>query len=67
MLDAGFGNVPVVTLGLGRKVSNEQEGFELKWQKILPVALNALLYTDTLSKFYHASVVREKEREPRPD
>lgn len=62
MLDAGFGNVPVVTLGLGRKVSNEQEGFELKWQKIVPVALNALLYTDTLSKFYHASVVREKER-----
>ena len=62
MLDAGFGNVPVVTLGLGRKVSNEQEGFELKWQKVLPIALNALLYTDTLSKFYHASVVREKER-----
>ena len=62
MLDARFGNVPVVTLGLGRKVSNEQEGFELKWQKVLPVALNALLYTDTLSKFYHASVVREKER-----
>ena len=56
MLDAGFGNVPVVTLGLGRKVSNEQEGFELKWQKILSAALNALLYTDTLSKFYHASV-----------
>ena len=28
----------------------------------MPAALNALLYTDTLSKFYHASVVREKER-----
>ena len=61
MLDAGFGHVPVVTLGLGRKVVNEQEGFALNWGKILPVALNALLYTDTLSKFYHASVVRERE------
>ena len=61
MLDAGFGHVPVVTLGLGRKAVNEQEGFELKWGKILSVALNALLYTDTISKFYHASVVRERE------
>lgn len=61
MLDAGFGHVPVVTLGLGRKAVNEQEGFELTWGKILPVALNALLYTDTISKFYHASVVRERE------
>lgn len=61
MLDAGFGHVPVVTLGLGRKAVNEQEGFGLKWGKILPVALNALLYTDTISKFYHASVVRERE------
>lgn len=61
MLDAGFGHVPVVTLGLGRKAVNEQKGFALKWGKILPVALNALLYTDTLSKFYHASVVRERQ------
>lgn len=61
MLDAGFGHIPVVTLGLGRKVVNEQEGFGLKWGKILSVALNALLYTDTISKFYHASVVRERE------
>ena len=61
MLDAGFGDIPVVTLGLGRKAVNEQEGFGLKWGKILSVALNALLYTDTLSKFYHASVVRERE------
>ena len=61
MLDAGFGHVPVVTLGLGRKAVNEQEGFNLKWGKIISVALNALLYTDTLSKLYHASVVRERE------
>lgn len=38
-----------------------QPGFRINWLKMLPIALRAVLYSDCISKFYHASVVREKE------
>lgn len=61
LTDAGFADVPVVSLTLGGEIENNQPGFKVNWLKILPVALRAVLYTDCISKFYYASVVREKE------
>ncbi|MFV0468580.1 MAG: acyl-CoA dehydratase activase-related protein [Dysgonomonas sp.] len=61
LVEAGFSNVPVVVLAVGG-LSNEQSGFKIDWLKIIKVTLNAILFGDCLSQFYHASVVREKKK-----
>ena len=60
--DAGYAQVPVLSMALGSGLMNEQSGFTIPWAKIMPVALAAILYGDCISKFYFASAVREKEK-----
>jgi predicted CoA-substrate-specific enzyme activase len=60
LVEAGFKQVPVVTLGIDGSFVNKQSGFKINWLKILPIALATVLYADCLSKFYHAAVVRER-------
>lgn len=60
MVEAGYQDVPVVSLAPGGSLMNEQEGFNIPWLKILPITLASILYSDAISKFYHASAVREK-------
>ena len=61
MVQAGFADVPLVTLGVTTHSSgmNEQEGFHVPWRKIGPTLLLALLYTDSIAKMYYASAARE--------
>lgn len=61
LVDAGYTDVPVISFSLGSSIENVQPGFRINWLKMLPIALRAVLYSDCISKFYHASVVREKE------
>lgn len=62
MVDAGFADVPVISISMGSGLANEQAGFKINWLKLMPIALASILYGDCLSKFYHAAVVREKHR-----
>ncbi len=59
--DAGFKDVPVLSLSFN-SIQSEQPGLKINWIKMLPVAFRAILYSDSIAKFYYASVVREKER-----
>jgi predicted CoA-substrate-specific enzyme activase len=59
MLAAGFDDIPVVSLGTAGKTINPQEGFEVKWKKILPVIFAGILFADSLSKMYHTALARE--------
>lgn len=52
--------MPVVSLALGSGIANDQPAFRINWARMLPVALRAVLYSDYINKFYHASLVREK-------
>ncbi len=61
LIDAGYTNTPVISFTFGGSVDNKQPGFKLNWIKMLPIILRAVLYSDCISKFYYASVVREKE------
>ncbi|MDL2320402.1 acyl-CoA dehydratase activase-related protein [Alistipes sp. OttesenSCG-928-B03] len=61
MTEAGFGHVPVLSMALGSGLTNEQHGFTIPWAKVLRVAVAAVLFSDTLSKFYHPSAVRERK------
>lgn len=60
--DAGYAQVPVLSMAFGSGLMNEQSGFTLPWAKIMPVTLAAILFSDCISKFYFASAVREKEK-----
>ncbi|MCD8185443.1 MAG: acyl-CoA dehydratase activase-related protein [Rikenellaceae bacterium] len=60
--EAGYPQVPVISLAMGEGLVNEQYGFKINWLKVIPVTLAAILYSDCISKFFHASVVREHEK-----
>ena len=63
LVDAGFADVPVISVSFGSGISNQQPGFRIQWMKSIPITLSAVLFGDWLSKFYHATAVRC----PRPD
>ena len=56
MAEAGFTDVPVLSMGFGEKT----KGLGINWRKLMPVVFATILYADGVSKFYHAAAVREK-------
>lgn len=62
LVSAGYGDVPVISLTMSGSLKNEQPGFKVNWLKLIPLAFSAILYSDCLASFYHASVVREKTK-----
>ncbi len=60
LIQAGFPNVPVVSLAVGDGLINEQPGFSIDWKKLANKTLNALFYCDSIAKLYYASYPREK-------
>ncbi len=61
LTDAGYTDTPVFSLTFGDDLGSRQPALKINWLKILPVALRTVLYSDCINKFYHSSVVREKE------
>ncbi len=62
LTEAGYTNVPVISLAAGSGISNDQPGFKMNWMKIIRIVVASLLYGDCIAKFYYASVIREKEK-----
>lgn len=62
MSAAGFNDVPVLSLAMGDALINSQPGFKVDWLKHAKVTVTVLLFTDSISKLYYASVVREKTK-----
>lgn len=60
MVAAGFKNVPVVACGTKGITFNPQNDFHIDWIRLAPSIVNSLFFIDTLSRMYHAAVVREK-------
>ena len=60
MVNAGFSGVPVVAIAIGNGLINEQPGFNIDWIKVMPSVFATIVFGDCISKFYHASVIREK-------
>ncbi|KAA6331067.1 Activator of (R)-2-hydroxyglutaryl-CoA dehydratase, partial [termite gut metagenome] len=62
IVEAGYSEVPVLSLAMGSSMINDQPGFTLNWTRIMPVALAAVLFSDCIAKFYYAAAVREKNK-----
>lgn len=62
LLNAGFDNIPVISVATNAGLINEQPGFEMEWKKIFGVVVAAMLFSDSLTRMYYATVSREKKR-----
>ena len=67
LVDAGFANIPVISVTMGGDLNNNQPGFKLNWVKILPIAFSAMLFGDSLSKLYYATVCRISDKKAAKD
>lgn len=61
MVSSGYGDIPVIAVATSEGLNNEQPGFSPDWQKALRPAAAALMFADSLSRMYYATVCREKE------
>ena len=61
LIDAGYTDVPVISLSPGEDLGNTQPAFKINWLKMLPIIVRAVLFSDMISKFYHAAIGRENE------
>jgi predicted nucleotide-binding protein (sugar kinase/HSP70/actin superfamily) len=64
LIDAGYFNVPVVTIPFGAtsQQANEQPGFEKLFTEIKTKFFQGIFFTDQLTKMYYATAVREKKK-----
>lgn len=62
LVSAGYADVPVVSVAFDSGMKNDQPGFSINWGKHIRLALDTILYGDCISKFYHATLVREDEK-----
>lgn len=62
-VDAGYADVPVLSVNFGENTAKEQSGFHIDWKKTLPIALNAVVFGDCLSRLYCSTIVRCKDSE----
>jgi len=60
MASAGFSNVPVIAVATNDGLNNHQPGFNPDWRKALKPTFIALMYADSLSRMYYATVCREQ-------
>ncbi len=62
LVDAGFEQVPVISVAMGGNMKNNQPGFHLDLVRIFPIAIAAVLFGDCLSQLYHSTVVRCEDK-----
>ena len=61
LAQSGFGDVPVVALGVGTSPINEQPGMNFSLSKIASRAVSAIVYGDCIAQMYYSTVVRERD------
>ena len=61
LVEAGFADVPVISVSPGSGLKNAQPGFRIPWRKLLRSAVGAVIFTDCLARLYYPAAVRETE------
>jgi len=62
LLDAGYDDVPVISLTFDSNFDNNQPAFRVNWAKMMPVAIRAVLFSDAICKMHHVAEVRENAK-----
>ncbi len=58
LIENGYTNTPVISISLGSGISNNQPGFKINWLKMIPMAIEAVVYSDSISKMFFATISR---------
>lgn len=61
LVNAGFADVPVISVSPGSGLQTTQPGFRIPWLRVFRGAIGAVLFTDCLARLYYATAVRETE------
>ncbi len=61
MVQAGYADVPLLSMATGEGVENDQPGFRIEWRKLTRIAVHTMAYADALNKLYHSAAVRRRE------
>ncbi len=59
MVEAGFSNIPVISVSIGGGTINQQPGFKINWRKLSGTVITSLVYADCLSRMYYSTAPRE--------
>ena len=59
MINAGYADVPIISLNSGNIKNNPQPGFKINWIKVLPAAFISILFADSIAKMYYSVAPRE--------
>ncbi len=62
LVDAGYGEVPVISVSFTSGIVNNQPGFKLDWKKVMTPAFYAVLFSDIVAKFYYPAAARERTK-----
>ncbi|MCG8306961.1 MAG: acyl-CoA dehydratase activase [Cytophagales bacterium] len=62
MAKAGYGHVPIVSVAPADGLYNLQPGFDLDWKKMIRPVFFGLIFVDSLTRLYYATVSREKHK-----
>ncbi|MGN0034040.1 MAG: acyl-CoA dehydratase activase-related protein [Candidatus Limimorpha sp.] len=62
VVEAGYKDIPVISLAIGKGLNNNQPGFTIDWKKIFNITIYSMLFADSLAKLYHSSAAREKSK-----
>jgi predicted CoA-substrate-specific enzyme activase len=62
LLKAGYPHIPLITLSSSKNTLNKQPGFKINQIRFNTLSINALLYSDSLLKMYHAVAAREIDK-----
>ncbi|SHF69464.1 acyl-CoA dehydratase activase [Dysgonomonas macrotermitis] len=60
--NAGFRDIPVIALSSGDSYQNEESEFSIDWKKLAKIAVDLVLYSDTLQQMHSSISVREKKK-----
>ena len=61
MVQAGYQDVPLLSMATGEGVENDQPGFKIPWRKIAPIVIHLMAYADALNRLYHSALVRTNQ------
>lgn len=59
--NAGFRDIPIIALSSGDTYQNEESEFKIDWKKLTKIAIDLVLYGDSLQQMHSAISVREKK------
>mgnify|MGYP003264094664 FL=1 len=44
LVDAGYTDIPVISISVGSDIDNDQPAFKVNWMKVVPITFHAVLY-----------------------